>query len=86
MNVLNTELKGSSVITIAHRLNTISASDRIAVIGKPKVEEPALETKDKDGKEKEQPPSILLEYGNPKELVKVKGGHFAKLHDDLKKE
>jgi len=85
MNVLNAELKGSTVITIAHRLNTISASDRIAVIGKKKLPEPALDKDSKD-KEKEQPPSCLLEYGNPKELVKIKGGHFAKLHDDLKKE
>ena len=79
MNLMNAELKGSTVITIAHRLNTISASDRIAVIGKKNQPKPNA---NQDANEK-QDPSTLLEYGDPKELVHLEGGHFAKLHKDL---
>ena len=63
LKLLNEDLKESTVITIAHRLNTIINSDRIAVLGQGK----------------------LLEYDSPKELIKQKTGHFAKLLEDLKK-
>jgi hypothetical protein len=73
------------VITIAHRLNTIKRSDRIAVIGKREQGE-VFELNDKGEKEKKTVPSSLLEYGAPLELEKVKDGHYAKLINDLKKE
>lgn len=76
LKLLSEELKDSTVITIAHRLNTIIKSDRVVLLGKT---EEALATN-------ECPPSSLLEYDSPKNLIAQQGSHFGQLVRDLEKE
>ena len=51
------DFKDTTVLVIAHRINTISDCDSVLVLDQGKV----------------------LEYGDPRELVKIEGGAFAKL-------
>jgi ABC-type multidrug transport system fused ATPase/permease subunit len=57
-NLLRTDdFKETTVLIIAHRINTISDCDSVLVLDQGKVQE----------------------FGNPRELVKIEGGAFAKL-------
>ena len=63
MKLMQEEFKDATVITIAHRLNTIIKSDRICVIGK----DQAMEYD--ENKEEEVPrASRVLEYDSPQVL------------------
>lgn len=59
LKLLREEMKDSTVITIAHRLNTIIRSDRICMLGK----------RPRDRKKGKKSPSILLEYDSPSNLI-----------------
>jgi ATP-binding cassette subfamily C (CFTR/MRP) protein 1 len=61
-SVVKTQLADATVITIAHRLNTVVDSDVILVMAAGK----------------------LVEQGPPQKLLKIRGGYFAKMYEDMR--
>lgn len=73
LKLVKNEFKSATVLTIAHRLNTIINSDMIAVMGAEKYVDgkPAI------------PGGMLLEYGSPTDLLKDPKSDFSNLLKEL---